>query len=592
MSSANIAIVGGGIAGLYAAWRIARSTIDTHVDVFEADDRLGGRIWSETVPGVPFRAELGAMRFRSTHVLFRALLDELRIPTRAFDVRPPQLRVRGRLLSAKELADERCMRCGAAGPYILRPAERGRSPEQLILGAVESLLRDLSFPYLSHADAHRVKQRIKDGELSDEVWQTIKESGWYDNTPLHRIGFWNLLQHHLSNEAFQFVHDALSLESILGNWSAAEAIPWFVHDFSNSEFLMVPDGMHEAIDRLQRELETGKDGGGANKFQPGRVRIFRTTKVLELDRIDESRWTLTSENSGGTTQEQYDAVLIALPKMALKALKIVDCGKSWSLDWCDDVESHVMYKMFLLYEREWWIGDDTPGYAVGRTFTDLPLRQVYYFSPNWMHSTSSVASNQSLRQVTLSTVTRPWSLVMASYSDEHYVAFWRPFSRVDESAPYYRPPSTLTARQERDFRTQVDAINPRVRASERIVEKVQQQLQEIHGHHVPKPILGLYKDWSVTPFGGGWHTWNVGTQPWKFRGYRTDGKDWPAGLYLCGEAYSAEQGWIEGALKTTEAVLAQLHVPAPKYDHAFAIQSLASYVEPPVGNVPVIQAGG
>jgi protoporphyrinogen oxidase len=94
----NVAIIGGGISGLYAAWRIARATSDTRIDIFESDSRLGGRIWSQEIPGIPFRAELGAMRFRSTHALFRATLEELRIPVRPFDVKPPQLRVRGRLL--------------------------------------------------------------------------------------------------------------------------------------------------------------------------------------------------------------------------------------------------------------------------------------------------------------------------------------------------------------------------------------------------------------------------------------------------------------------------------------------------------------
>jgi monoamine oxidase len=586
----NVAIIGGGISGLYAAWRIARATSDTRIDIFESDSRLGGRIWSQEIPGIPFRAELGAMRFRSTHALFRATLEELRIPVRPFDVKPPQLRVRGRLLSAKELSEERCMRCNAGGPYALKPQERGHSPEDLILDAIGALLKDLSFPYLSHGDAHRVKQRISDGEISDEVWQTIKESGWYDNTPLFKIGFWNLLQHYLSNEAFQLVHDALSLESILGNWSAAEAIPWFVHDFANYEFSMVPGGMHEVIDRLERELVTGCDTGGMSKFDPSRVVIQRNCRVRKLEH-QRRKWTVTLDGAGAA-RRRYDAIIIALPRMALKAVEISSDGAAWNLDRCDDVEPHVMYKMFLLYEREWWMGDDTPGYSVGRTFTDLPLRQVYYFSPNWMQHATTAANRSSLLDRTLGERARPWSLVMASYSDEHYVAFWRPFARGDQSAPYYRPPSTLSMTQEREFRKAVDSIDSRIRATERIVEKVQQQLQEIHGHQVPKPILGLYKDWSVPPFGGGWHTWNVGTKPWTFRGYGTDETPWPRNLYLCGEAYSAEQGWIEGALKTTESVLHEMGVPAPIYDHAFPVPDLLRYIQPPKGYVPVVRDAG
>src|SRR5215204_4257288 len=130
MKYKSIAIVGGGIAGLYAAWRMLQTDPECTVCLFEADDLLGGRIKSVSVPGIPFKAELGAMRFRSNHLLLRSLLDELRIPTRRFDVRPPRLKVRGRSLSAKELADGSCRHCGAGAPYLLRPHERGKTAEE------------------------------------------------------------------------------------------------------------------------------------------------------------------------------------------------------------------------------------------------------------------------------------------------------------------------------------------------------------------------------------------------------------------------------------------------------------------------------
>ena len=58
----SIAIVGGGIGGLYAAYLLGRNGF--HVTLFEQDERLGGRI--ETVkmpPNEAFLAEFGPMRF-------------------------------------------------------------------------------------------------------------------------------------------------------------------------------------------------------------------------------------------------------------------------------------------------------------------------------------------------------------------------------------------------------------------------------------------------------------------------------------------------------------------------------------------------
>ena len=36
-----------------------------------------------------------------------------------------------------------------------------------------------------------------------------------------------------------------------------------------------------------------------------------------------------------------------------------------------------------------------------------------------------------------------------------------------------------------------------------------------------------------------------------------------ADLYTCGEAFSGEQGWIEGALKSAERVLESMGLPSP-----------------------------
>ena len=56
----DVVIVGGGIGGLYAAWRLMKSTNLT-VCVMEASHRFGGRFHTVTMPG-GFTADLGAMR--------------------------------------------------------------------------------------------------------------------------------------------------------------------------------------------------------------------------------------------------------------------------------------------------------------------------------------------------------------------------------------------------------------------------------------------------------------------------------------------------------------------------------------------------
>jgi phytoene dehydrogenase-like protein len=71
----SIGIVGGGIAGLYCAWKLA--TKGHSITLFECLDHFGGRI--ETRPLGDFKAECGPMRFElALQPLFKKLAkDEL-----------------------------------------------------------------------------------------------------------------------------------------------------------------------------------------------------------------------------------------------------------------------------------------------------------------------------------------------------------------------------------------------------------------------------------------------------------------------------------------------------------------------------------
>lgn len=77
-TDADVVVIGGGISGLTAAWRLVQA--GRSVAVLEAHDRVGGRTWSrELRPGVI--AELGGTWVGPTQDRVLALLDELGIAT-------------------------------------------------------------------------------------------------------------------------------------------------------------------------------------------------------------------------------------------------------------------------------------------------------------------------------------------------------------------------------------------------------------------------------------------------------------------------------------------------------------------------------
>ena len=599
----RVAIIGGGIAGLYTAWRLVGQHEDKEngekktepflVHIYEKESTFGGRIRSQKIEPLGFGAELGAMRFRRSHLLLNALIARLQIPTCDFKFPPAVLYVRGRRLNSGEITQGHCWTCNSGGPFHLRPSEQGKSAVELIKYAINKLLTALNFPKLHQSKGRQLKRKIKNEDYDQQTWYYIKSEGTYQGLHLYQIGFWNLLQHFLSNEAYVMVHEVLSLQSILGNWNAAEAIPWFLDDFATDEYQMVSGGLSRVAEALAGKISkstTRHEGGEMRRKNVEVSKVVRSPKGWKVHGYldspnkdngkDDNRMKemIPVERSQKEYEETYDDVILALPSKALKQLT-VESGvgtPKWDPYWLHWVEGHRMIKIFLLYAEPWWMGDAFPGSDTGRIFTDLPLRQVYHFSPTWMNN-HGVSQHKSTDEEGL-------ALVMASYSDEHYVSFWEPMLRpnpkwnlkLTPDEPYIQPSPKIPPAMWEKIKEAISDIrtkSPHLLARRRMVEKVHLMMEEIHGREIPHPVLGIAQEWDA-----GWHTWIVGSQPWDkvVRQQRVQPLDH---LYLCGEAYSPEQGWIEGALKSAEQVLEKMKVARPEWLEKLHV-NWSGYIDP------------
>ena len=75
----HVIVAGAGLAGLTAAYELAKHGASVHV--FEASERVGGRVWTFREPPIaPFHAELGGDLIESDHKALRALCREFRLP--------------------------------------------------------------------------------------------------------------------------------------------------------------------------------------------------------------------------------------------------------------------------------------------------------------------------------------------------------------------------------------------------------------------------------------------------------------------------------------------------------------------------------
>ncbi|WP_375501215.1 NAD(P)-binding protein [uncultured Nostoc sp.] len=104
----DVAIIGGGVSGVYSAWRLMccnpstskilktwaekRADDKLKIGVFERSDRIGGRLLSLVPPGMPnLRAELGAMHYVPTQTLIRSLVEnKLRLKSYDFPANKPE----------------------------------------------------------------------------------------------------------------------------------------------------------------------------------------------------------------------------------------------------------------------------------------------------------------------------------------------------------------------------------------------------------------------------------------------------------------------------------------------------------------------
>jgi monoamine oxidase len=190
------------------------------------------------------------------------------------------------------------------------------------------------------------------------------------------------------------------------------------------------------------------------------------------------------------------------------------------------------FKILMGFDTPWW---NELGITAGHSITDLPMRQCYYFG------TAKVTDH---------------SMLLGSYGDMETETFWKALS---DDPLKFRPRATRLASQR-----EVEALND-VAASDTMVKEIVKELRELHGVGIPMPYVTWFKDWGDDPFGAGYHAWKAGYKVQDVMPYMR--KPSPAeDIHICGEAYSDQQGWVEGAFCEAEKMLqSYFGLPRPSW---------------------------
>ena len=515
----DVVVVGAGMSGLYTAWRIAgswRSSLmlaewaaarpdgKLRIAVLEWSDRVGGRIDSRIIAdmeNVP--AELGGMRFTRDHKIVSMLVDHFKLPTEPFPMTTDsQFYLRGSRF------DEKSVQAGAPVPYALAPAEQKQTPNQLFNYAIKQICN-------------------YSNEWSDANWQWIKQNfrytdAVYDNVALYDIGFWNILYQTLSNEGYDYVWDGGGYNSNTINWNAAEAMPYMTTDFSvTPSFLRIKTGFHQLPVAL---------AGAVRKLG---CPIIGNCRLVRFDRQGDRTIGRVRHNTGAPDEVSFStrALVLAMPRRSLELID-QDCEffENKRVQYCvQSVLPQPSYKLFLAYDKRWW---DKKAFFPGPTITDLPLRMTYDFGSEEERGGKPGDTR---------------TLMLASYADMQANTFW---SMLERDTPYTEPPS--------DSRIAADGGAPAPGTMQRMAEGQLVKVLQMHGvQPTPGKIIGAYyQDWSQDPYGAGYHAWAAHFKAWEvMREVRKPMPD--RRVYICGEAYSNAQGWVEGAFCTAESMLTE-----------------------------------
>ncbi len=494
----DVAIVGAGVAGLYTAWRLLQDEPKRSIHILERLPRTGGRLETDHVliDGARVKTEEGGMRFMDSQVELMALLEQLDLKK---DIVPFPMGDDHNLYYLRgtrfTLGDAKRDPAIWSRLYSLNESAKGIQPGKVLQDLLNAILEE------NHIDPKRWKP-------TPDEWTNFRMKYTYKGIPTYKWGFWAMLTDFgLSPDCIEMLYQSSGFIAPYDQEVNAGCALQLLVDFVHPKFHTLGPGYHALPDKLGEEIT-----------QKGAV-IHLEHQVVTMEERDGRLMVVTRGPEEKVTRFLATDVIFAVTQLALRELipfvpMFRDQTFMADVDSLTDME---LGKINLYYDHNWW----TPktGIQSGGSYTDLPMAQFYCFSHPKGNDPNGPAS------ITL-------------YTDYYRTEYWAQLQELGE--PYEVPNGpTVPAWSER--------------ASTFVVEQATRQMKEMFGlGEIPAPLVATYRRWGVPSAGDGDHQWRIGVNDVEVRSRMAN--PFPH-VYTCGESYSDDQAWVNGALRSVDQML-------------------------------------
>ncbi|HEY6577702.1 MAG TPA: FAD-dependent oxidoreductase [Rhizomicrobium sp.] len=476
----DVAIVGGGVAGAYAAWRLVSEQPHLRVTLFEMSDRIGGRLRSIAFPEAPHLiGEAGGMRFLQAHRHVFNLVRQLGLPARGYPVQEAQdhLALRIRAATTSRLF-----------PYNIPPSDQAPNSQRYVQG-VERVVPGF-------------------GHMTPARWLRMRSGLRYKGRLLKDWPSWALKAEMFTAEEDRFFQDT-------GGYDIAplgSALDEFDEELLGADFSKPFLTIAGGYQKLPLALATESRRLGA--------RVLTGTRLasLSLPGLSGQAFGLgVVDRADRMTALCASRVVLALPRRALELIEDFPARRDARVAaLIASVVGEPASKAFLLYPRAWWRDLGIDG---GRSVTDMPARMFYALGAEKERLASEPANG--------------FGLLMA-YCCGADVEYWQ------QLAP--RAP-----REAAGFQW--------LPGNSGLALEIHREAGLTYATQPPAPLSACLQDWTVDPYGCGWHLWRQEVDGMELADSVMSpipGQE----LYICGEAYSPYyQSWAEGAVERAETML-------------------------------------